>query len=67
MVGVNTGAWPEQDPASYQALAGDTLAWAVAGEIKPKIGQVLPLDSFRDALEALDSRAAQGRAILHVR
>jgi NADPH2:quinone reductase len=67
VVGVNTGAWPEQDPAAYQALAGDALAWAAAGKIKPKIGRVLPLEDFRDAMEALDSRAAQGRAILHVR
>lgn len=67
VVGVNTGAWPEQDPGAYQALAADVLAWAAAGEIRPRIGQVLPLEDFRDAMEALVTRAAQGRAVLGVR
>ncbi len=67
VVGVNTGAWPEQDPGAYQALARDVLAWAAAGEIRPKIGQVLPLEDFRDAMDALVTRAAQGRSVLRVR
>ena len=67
VVGVNTGAWPEQDPAAYQALARDVLAWAAAGKIKPRIGRVLPLEDFRDAMEAIEARAAQGRGILKVR
>ena len=67
VVGVNTGEWPDQDPAAFQALAANVLAWADAGEIRPKIGQVLPLEEFGVAMEALESRAAQGRGVLRVR
>ena len=42
VVGVNTGEWPDQDPAAFQALAADVLAWADAGEISRRSGKSCP-------------------------
>jgi NADPH2:quinone reductase len=67
IVGVNTGGWPEQDPAGFQALAEELMTEAGAGRIRPKIAEVLPLDRFSEAMAALEDRSALGRMVLRVR
>jgi len=67
IVGVNTGGWPEQDPAGFQKRAHELMAEAAAGRIRPKIDRVLPLDRFGEAMAALEDRTALGRMVLSAR
>ncbi len=66
IVGVNTGAWPEQNPQAFQALAAEVMDLAGAGKVNPKISRTLPLEDFRIAMDAIDDRTAQGRMILQI-
>ncbi len=67
IVGVNTGAWPEQNPEAFQVLAAEVMDLAGDGKINPKISGTLPLGDFRIAMNAIDDRSAQGRMILQVK
>ena len=67
VVGVNTGMWPQQNPAGFRALAAEIMAHIAQGDLTPKISQVLPLEEFLTGMDAIDDRSAQGRVVLKIR
>lgn len=66
VVGVNTGLWPDQNPAGFRALADEIMAHVAAGDLKPNISQVLPMEDFLQGMNAIDDRSAQGRVVLRI-
>ena len=66
VVGVNTGLWPNQNPTGFRALADEIMAHVAAGDLTPKISQVLPMEDFLQGMNAIDDRSAQGRVILRI-
>jgi NADPH2:quinone reductase len=53
-------------PAEMSALTASALAAAAAGELRPVIGQRLPLARAADAHRAIESRATVGKTLLDV-
>ncbi|MFI6483549.1 zinc-binding dehydrogenase [Nonomuraea sp. NPDC050663] len=54
-------------PAETRALIADALDLAAKGELRPVIGQVLPLEEAAAAHRAIESRATIGKTLLRVR
>lgn len=54
-------------PAETRALIADALDLAAKGELRPVIGQVLPLEEAAAAHRAIESRATVGKTLLRVR
>jgi NADPH:quinone reductase len=54
-------------PAQVARLAGQALAEAAAGRIRPVIGRTFPLEAAADAHAAVEARAVVGRTLLLVR
>ncbi|WP_327085501.1 zinc-binding dehydrogenase [Nonomuraea sp. NBC_01738] len=53
-------------PAAARALIADALALAAAGELRPVVGQIRPLEEAADAHRAIESRATVGKSLLRV-
>jgi NADPH2:quinone reductase len=51
-------------PADQRALARDALAEAVAGRLRPTVGQAFPLARAADAHTAIEARATIGKTLL---
>lgn len=51
-------------PGRMQALTARALAEAAAGEIRPVIGQVFPLERAADAHAAIEARSVTGKTLL---
>jgi NADPH:quinone reductase len=65
VVGVHWGLYRQHQPES---VARDWKAlWKLYGEghLKPLVGQRFPMDQVAEAMEALTSRAAVGKIVLH--
>jgi NADPH:quinone reductase len=54
-------------PAQVARLAGQVLAEAAAGRIRPVIGRTFPLEAAADAHAAVEARTVVGRTLLLVR
>jgi NADPH:quinone reductase len=65
MVGLHWGHYQQHNPAKV-ALAWKAL-WELyaAGRIKPVVGRRFPMQQVAEAMEALASRAAVGKVVLH--
>jgi NADPH:quinone reductase len=63
--GVTVNGIGEYKPALFRQRAAAALAEAVAGRIRPVIGQVYPLASAAAAHAALESRTAVAKTLLH--
>jgi NADPH2:quinone reductase len=64
IVGVRAIEHLVRKPAEGEAYQKQMLAWAEAGHLRPNISHSFPLTEFRDAMAALESRAAIGRVVL---
>jgi NADPH2:quinone reductase len=64
IVGVRAIEHLARKPAEGVAYQKQMLAWAEAGHLRPHISHSFPLAQFRDAMAALESRAAIGRVVL---
>jgi NADPH2:quinone reductase len=64
-VTVRRGGRP--DPARMQQLSRAALDAAVAGRLRPVIGQRFPLERAADAHRAIETRATVGKTLLEVR
>ncbi len=59
------GAWT-RDPAIKQRVSTELLAMLAAGQIRPRIGTVLPLERAIEALKMLAERRAVGKVIVEI-
>jgi NADPH2:quinone reductase len=67
IVGVFAGAWAEKFPEQAVRM-NDTLVQLLAeGKIRPHIDRILPLEQFREAMDAVANRTVQGRIVLKIR
>ena len=55
---------PAPSPAEIRALAGEALAHAVAGRLRPIIGQTYPLAEAAEAHRAIEARMTTGKTLL---
>jgi NADPH2:quinone reductase len=67
IVGMFWGAWAERFPQESAAADAQVFEWVAQGKLKPYVGAVLPLQEFRQAMELVRDRRAQGRVVLQVR
>jgi NADPH2:quinone reductase len=67
LVGVFWGAFRAREPAADADNFRRLFAWHAAGELRPHIGQVLPLEEAPRALRALADRAVVGKIVLTTR
>jgi NADPH2:quinone reductase len=59
------GAW-NHDPAIKRRVSSELLAMLAAGQLRPRIGTVLPLERAVDALKLLAQRRAVGKVIVEI-
>jgi len=65
-VGVFWGQFAEREPEANRRNFRRLLEWAVEGEIRPRVAEVLPLEEAPRALETLAARRAVGKIVLRV-
>jgi NADPH2:quinone reductase len=63
-VGVFWGAYLSQVPGGHAAHMRQVLGWVAAGEIRPAIHGVFPLESIAEAMGAIERREAIGKVVL---
>jgi NADPH:quinone reductase len=67
IVGVFTGAWTERFPDEAIRVAETVMSLVGAGNLRPRIDRVLPLERAAEAMSAVAKRSAQGRIVLQVK
>ncbi len=65
--GVFYGAWRSRDPKEAQKNFDEMFAWVQEGKLKPHISMTFPLEKAADAMNALLSRKATGKVVIHTR
>lgn len=63
-VGVFWGAYLSQVPGGHAAHMRQVLGWVAAGEIRPAIHGVFPLERIAEAMGAIERREAIGKVVL---
>ena len=63
-IGYHWGAYRRHDPASLRQSFGQLLAWLAGGQLRPLVGQTLPLAEASTAIGLLKSRTATGKVVL---
>ncbi|HTV91317.1 MAG TPA: NADPH:quinone oxidoreductase family protein [Verrucomicrobiae bacterium] len=66
IVGVFWGAWAERYREASIAADEQLFEWIAQGKLKPHVGGVFPLEQFKEAMESVLDRTAQGRVVLNV-
>ena len=64
IVGAFWGAYLQHDPKVIRDSFSQLIAWYKAGELKPHIHQIFPLDEAASALRQLMERRAMGKVLL---
>jgi NADPH2:quinone reductase len=64
VIGVDWGAWADQDPAGNQALIADLLQHVAAGSLHPVAPRTYPLERAAEALGELGGRRVTGKLAL---
>ena len=64
MLGVFWGAWARAHPAANAADFAQLFAWHAAGRLRPHVSARFPLERFREALNTVVERRAQGKVAL---
>jgi NADPH2:quinone reductase len=67
IVGVLTGVWTERFREESRRANETIMGWLKAGEIRPFIDRVLPLEQAAEAMQAIADRTVRGRIVLQVR
>jgi NADPH:quinone reductase len=65
--GLYWGAYAKLQPSVLSDSFRQLFAWYEAGEIRPHVSHVLPLEKAEEALDLLRSRAATGKVVVQVR
>jgi NADPH2:quinone reductase len=66
IVGVIWGGSWKHDPAIKQRLSRELLGMLAAGQLRPRIGAVLPLERAVEGLKMLAQRRAVGKVIIEI-
>ena len=66
IVGVFAGAWLDAAPSDSAVAADQIMQWTAAGELRPQVQTVLPLESAREAMQMVTDRKVQGRVVLSI-
>lgn len=66
IVGVFWGAFTKHEPKANLENMQELVGWFSTGELKPHIGDVLPLDRAADAMNILASRKAMGKVVIEM-
>ncbi|HYX73762.1 MAG TPA: NADPH:quinone oxidoreductase family protein [Steroidobacteraceae bacterium] len=64
MVGVFWGAFAKAQPERNAANLTELLEWYVQGRLRPHVSASLPLERYRDALDAVMQRRVLGKVVL---
>ena len=64
MIGVDLGAWSDQDPAGNKALIADLLQRVATGVLRPVAPRTYPLERAAEALNDLGGRRVTGKLAL---
>jgi NADPH2:quinone reductase len=66
LVGVFWGAFARARPEQNAQNFADLFAWYAEGRLHPHVSQTFTLERYREALDAVMSRRAQGKVALVV-
>ncbi len=66
IVGVFWGAFTQHEPAAHEENTRELMQWFLAGELRPHIGNVLPLDEAAEAMNILARREAMGKVVIEM-
>ncbi len=66
-LGLSLGQLRRHRPEVVQAAMTELLEWYSAGELRPHVSRVLPLEDAVEAMTLLTSRRATGKVVLRVR
>lgn len=66
LVGVFWGAFSRANPDHHRANMAELFDWFEAGDLKPHVSGVWPLEDFATALDTVMERRAQGKVILDI-
>jgi NADPH:quinone reductase len=64
LVGVNWGRHARLNPSAFRNQMERLGAWCAAGDIRPHIDHVLPLERTAEALRMMESRQIKGKVII---
>jgi NADPH2:quinone reductase len=67
VVGAFWGAWANRFPDESGAADAAVMALVAAGQLRPLVLQILPLQDFAKAISMLNQRQVQGRVVLEIR
>lgn len=67
VVGCYWGAWAERQPDESRRADEQVFDAVARGELRPQVSDVLPLESFADALRRVRDRQVTGRIVLRVK
>jgi NADPH2:quinone reductase len=66
IVGAYWGAWAERSPLESAAADEALMRMVATGELRPRVGHLLPWSEFDAAVATVRERKAQGRVVLQV-
>lgn len=67
IIGVFAGAWVEKFSSEAACMNATLMQLLAAGNIRPHIDRILPLEEAGDAMRAVANRTVQGRIVLKIR
>ncbi|MEO1594499.1 MAG: NADPH:quinone oxidoreductase family protein [Pseudomonadota bacterium] len=66
VVGVFWGAFTQREREANDENTRELMQWLMAGELKPHVGSVLPLDRAGEAMNILARREALGKVVIEM-
>ena len=66
VVGVFWGAFTQREREANDENTRELMQWLLAGELKPHVGTVLPLDQAAEAMNILARREAMGKVVIEM-
>eukprot|EP00698_Gefionella_okellyi_P007053 TRINITY_DN1719_c0_g1_i1.p3 TRINITY_DN1719_c0_g1~~TRINITY_DN1719_c0_g1_i1.p3 ORF type:complete len:342 (-),score=66.26 TRINITY_DN1719_c0_g1_i1:2147-3172(-) len=64
LVGVRAGAQLAMDPHLVPEMGATLMKWATAGQLTPYVETIVPLERFKEAFRALNTRSVIGKAVI---
>lgn len=67
VIGLYWGGYQHFNPGALTQSLSTLIGWSAAGELRPHVGQTLPLDRAIEGLDLLRSRRATGKVVITMR